>query len=210
MRDLRQHIEPDLSFRKQIIETCKKAFQNLGFVLRQTNIFYNAATVKALYNALVRSRLEFGAIIWNPHETKYNLMIEKIQNKFTRYLYLKEYGVYPFYPLMYPTLFVLGMVGYTKLEVRRNLALATYVFKVLRGMLHNPGVLESLALVAPCGPRRRAPRLLARPVARTNLLANAPIVRAINMLNQLSTKIDLFNCTLTEFTKAASRQLCFS
>lgn len=90
----------------------------------------------ALYNALVRSQLECNAVIWAPHEAKYSLMLEKVQNKFIRYLYMRYYGVYPFYPLMYPTLFILGMVGYNELRVRRDLALTLYIFQVFRGKVH--------------------------------------------------------------------------
>lgn len=42
---------------------------------------------------------------------------------------------------MYPTLFVLGMLGYNKLETRRDLALALYVVRVLRGNITSPGIL---------------------------------------------------------------------
>lgn len=209
VKDLGLTVTSNLLFRNHIIETCKKAFRNLGFILRQTKSFYSTAAVRALYNALVRSRLESGAIIWNPHEAKYIEMVEKIQNKFCRYLYWKEYGVYPYYPLMYPSLFVLGMVGYDKLKVRRNLALATYVFKVLRGRIHNPGVLGSLGLLVPPLRLRQGPRVraLAEPLARTNLLANAPLITAIKIINKISGELDLFNCSLTEFKNVTNKYL---
>jgi hypothetical protein len=73
-------------------------------------------------------------------------MLEKIQNKFVRYLYLKLYGVYPYYPLVYPTLFVLGMVGYNRLVVKRELALVVYLFKLLRGKISNPDLLKEMRL----------------------------------------------------------------
>lgn len=37
-------------------------------------------------------------------------------------LYKQKYGVYLFYPYKYSTLFILGMVGYNALRVRRELA----------------------------------------------------------------------------------------
>lgn len=210
VRDLGVTVSSDLTFRAHILAICKKAFQSLGFILRQSKDFRNPKAVKGLYNALVRSRLETASIIWNPHEVKYSLMLEKIQNKFLRYLYLKEYGVYPFYPLMYPTLFVLGMVGYYKLEVRRNLALAKYVFLVMRGQAHNPQVLAALPLVIPNARLRREPRakLLAVPVARTNIVAHAPLTTAIRILNAVSQEIDLFHCSLTGFTEVTLKYLC--
>ncbi|KAF9810913.1 hypothetical protein SFRURICE_005339 [Spodoptera frugiperda] len=136
-------------------------------------------------------------------------MIERIQNKFTRFVYLKLYGVYPGYPLLYPTLFVLGMVGYYKLEVRREVALATYLFKVLRGKTHNPALLEELRLCVPDEYvwRRRRPRLLVVPCARTNLMQKAPLTRALRTLNTIADRMDLFSCTLNEFTRFTKTHL---
>ncbi|CAG9112866.1 unnamed protein product [Plutella xylostella] len=200
VRDLGVRISSDVSFRDHIVDTCKSAFKILGFVLRRCHGFTDISAVKALYNALVRSKLECNAIIWAPHEAKYSLMLERIQNKFLRFIYFKLYGVYPGYPLLYPSLFVTVMVGYTTLAARRDLALATTVFKVLRGWLINPAVLENISLVVPSedtrGLRRRAGRLLSIPPARTNLLAKAPLTRALRLLNKVNESVDLYNCSL--------------
>jgi hypothetical protein len=138
-------------------------------------------------------------------------MLEKIQNKFVRYLYLKLYGVYPYYPLMYPTLFVLGMVGYNKLVVRRELALVVYLFKLLRGKISNPDLLKEMRLQAPDNyvGRRRQPRLLVVPRGRTNLLCKAPITRALHTLNEISQIIDIFLCSLSEFAKVSLYIICY-
>ncbi|KAF9807027.1 hypothetical protein SFRURICE_011171 [Spodoptera frugiperda] len=93
--------------------------------------------------------------------------------------------------------------GYYKLEVRREVALATYLFKVLRGKTHNPALLEELRLCVPDEYvwRRRRPRLLVVPCARTNLLQKAPLTRALRTLNTIADRMDLFSCTLNEFTR---------
>lgn len=210
VKDLGLNITADLHFRKHIELVCKKAYRNLGFFLRQAREFTNIVAIRALYEALVRSHLESNAIVWAPHEAKYSFMLERIQNKFVRFVYLKLYGVYPFYPLMYPTLFVLGMVGYNKLEVRRELAIAIYVFKLLRGRVHNPGVLSQVGLCAVDGHarRRRRPRLLAVPAARTNLLQEAPLTRALRVLNDTADIVDIFTVSLNEFTKVTLAVLC--
>ncbi|KAF9816568.1 hypothetical protein SFRURICE_010727, partial [Spodoptera frugiperda] len=177
VKDLGVGFNTGLTFRDHITRSCKKAYRNLGFVLRTVRGFTNVKAIIALYNTLVRSQLECNAVIWAPHETKYSLMLEKVQNKFIRYLYMRYYGVYPFYPLMYPTLFILGMVGYNELGVRRDLALASYIFKLLRGKVHNAVVLGQVGLCVPDRYvwRRRQPRLLVEPRARTNLLREAPL-----------------------------------
>ncbi|XP_022819582.1 uncharacterized protein LOC111351717 [Spodoptera litura] len=207
VRDLGVHMVTELTFRKHVTDLCSKSFRHLGFILRQGHDFKNIAVLKILYNALVRSHLETCAIIWNPHEDKYIKMLEKIQNKFTRFLYLKLYGIYPFFPLMYPSLFVLGTVGYNTLEVRRDVALVKYIARVLRGLVHHPEVLEMLGLRVPDGyvGARRRPTLLEVPRARTNLLKYAPISRAIRIINSVP-EHDLFH-NLPRFIEAVQRHI---
>ena len=125
-------------------------------------------------------------------------MLERIQKKIVRFPYFKQYGVYPGHPLLYPTLFLLGMVGYYKLKVRREVALATYLFKIMRRKIHNPGVLRIVGLCVPdeyVGRRRRPP--LRRVPPRAHQLV-AALARHV-----VSQRIDCFNCTLSEFTRAA-------
>jgi hypothetical protein len=183
----------------------------LGFVLRRSHSFTNVGAVAALYNAFVRSSLECNAVIWAPHEAKCQLMVERIQNKFISFLYLRQYGVYPFYPLMYPTLFVLGMVGNNELQVRRKLCLVTYLFRLVRGKAYNSEVLSCVSLYVPDRYvwRRRRPRLLAERRRRTNLLGKAPLTRAVRTLNIVAENIDLFWCSLTEFTKSTLFTICY-
>lgn len=211
VRDLGVKVTTDLTFRDHISSICKKAYRNLGFILRRSHGFSNIRAVIALYNALVRSHLECNAQIWAPHEAKYSLMLERVQNKYLRFLYLKMYGVYPFYPLMYPTLFVLGMVGYNELRVRRDFALVGYMVKVLRGRIHDPDLLAHINLSVPdrYAERRRRPPLLALPRARTNLLAEAPLTRAARTINAVAELTDIFHCPLSEFARTTLYVLCY-
>ncbi|CAH2095133.1 unnamed protein product [Euphydryas editha] len=89
---------------------------------------------------------------------------------------------------------------------RREISLAKYIFKVLRGKIDNPYILRELKLRVPDNAieRRRRPPLLALPYARTNLLSNTPLTRALCALNAVANQIDLFSCTLNEFTKVVS------
>ncbi|CAH2084546.1 unnamed protein product [Euphydryas editha] len=161
--------------------------------------------LRVLYEAWVKSHLEYNSFI--QLQTKLNIkMVELIQNKFIWFLYFKLYGVYPGYPLLYPTLFLLGMVGYSKMKTGREICFAKYIFKVLRGKIDNPYILRELKLRAPNNAieRRRRPRLLALPCTRTNLLRNVTLMRALRAVNAVADQIDLFSCTLNEFTKIVS------
>ncbi|XP_063891046.1 uncharacterized protein LOC135116957 [Helicoverpa armigera] len=211
VRDLGVCFSTDLNFRKHVVTICSRAYRNLGFILRQAHDFNNMKALQVLYDALVRSHLEYCAAVWGPSEAKYKFMLERIQNKFARFLYLKLYRVYPGYPLLYPTLFVLGMVGYCKLETRREVALASYLFKVLRGKICNPDILGEIRLCVPdeyVG-RRLLPPLLEVPRARTNLLQRAPLTRAVRTLNAIANRLDLFTCSLNDFTVVTYRVVSY-
>lgn len=55
--------------------------------MRTASQFDNTQVAKVLYNAYARSKLEYGALIWNPYKEKYAICIEKIQRIFARFLY---------------------------------------------------------------------------------------------------------------------------
>ena len=106
---------------------------------------------------------------------------------------------------MYPSLFVLGMVGYSRLSGRRDVALVKYVASVLLGLLHHPEVLAALRLRAPdgCVGARRRPALLDVPAARTNLLKFTPMSRAARIINVIAISEDIFRHNLPKFIQKA-------
>lgn len=76
-----------LDLREHIVKICRKAYRNLGFVLRQARGFTNVNEVRALYEALVKSHLECNSFTWSPQEAKYRLMVGQIQNKFNKLIH---------------------------------------------------------------------------------------------------------------------------
>ncbi|CAG9138300.1 unnamed protein product [Plutella xylostella] len=65
----------------------------LGFLKRNSRDFHNNTTKILLYNALVRSHLEFASAAWSPHYTVHSQRIESIQRAFTRYLAFTSTGI---------------------------------------------------------------------------------------------------------------------
>lgn len=191
IRDLGLLLDSKLDFHNHVTTVCKKASKMLGFVIRTSSQFDGLGVALVLYNAFVRSKLEYGAIVWNPHEEKYTLMIEKIQRKFARWLYKKKYGYYPY---LYPSLYVSGMVGLDTLKLRRAMQLITYYLAIIRNRIESSTILGRVGLLAPgrlgwdmegtVAPRRR-PRLLWRPPARTRCGAHAPTTRAIRLIGDM-------------------------
>jgi hypothetical protein len=78
------HINVDITF---------QALQALGFIIRFSTHFRNIDTLKLLYRAYVRSKLEYGSIIWDPSYQRYVDKIETIQRRFLKFLAFKTDGV---------------------------------------------------------------------------------------------------------------------
>ncbi|CAG9134629.1 unnamed protein product [Plutella xylostella] len=162
IRDLGVLLDPQLSFRNQILACCKSANKTLGYVMRTASHFSDTRVAMVLYNSFVRSKLEFDAITWGPYEAKYIVMMERLQRKFARYLFRRVYGYYPF---LYPSLFVIGMVGMETLEVRRAVHTVVHYLRLLRGGVDNPAALSGVGLWAPTRGGRPRRAACARPPA---------------------------------------------
>ena len=78
-------ISIDLQWKTHITNIVKKANSTLGFLRR--NLKYCPEECKRLsYIALVRSTLEYGAIVWDPYKLQDIQSIEKIQRQAARYI----------------------------------------------------------------------------------------------------------------------------
>lgn len=187
VKDLGVLFDTRLTFHDHIKALAATSFRSLGFVFRNTRDFQDPVAIKVLFNALVRSKLEASAIVWNPYESTYILLLEKVQKAFLRMLYKKLHGYYPY---LYPTKFLLGALGFNSLEVRRNLGLLLFVCRVLRGDADCPKLVEQLVrLSVPDVPRitlrPRLRPLLCVPAARTAARRHSPLPRALALLNSL-------------------------
>jgi hypothetical protein len=201
IRDLGLILDTRLDFHNHVNTICKSASKTLGFVIRTSSQFESSGVAMVLYNAYVRTKLEYGAIVWDPCEEKYSIMVEKIQRKFARWLYKRQYGYYPY---LYPSLFVSGMLGLETLKLRRVMQLMMHYLSVLRNKIDDSVILSQVGLMAPrrlewdlggvVAPRRW-PRLLRRPQTRTKYAANAPTNRALCLLGDMLAhdyEIDIF------------------
>lgn len=137
-------------------------------------------------------------------------MIERVQRKFGRYSYKRMYGYYPY---LYPSLFVAGMVGLDTLHSRRKLLLITHYIMILRGRVDNPMALQQIGLAVPrrhmvgavgaVGPRRRPALFALPPGYRTQAGRSAPTPKALSLLNNFisATDADVFSDSIAKLNK---------
>jgi len=95
IKDLGIIFDPKLSFVEHIISICKSAYSILGFIKRSGSFLQSPHSLKLLFDALVRSRLEYGSLIWYPHATYLLNTIEQVQAKFLRFLFYKALAECP-------------------------------------------------------------------------------------------------------------------
>ncbi|XP_077297565.1 uncharacterized protein LOC143919227 [Arctopsyche grandis] len=99
----------DLRFSNHIDSVFCPTLRMPGFVFSNSRHFHNPTVLRLLYNALVRSIMEYASMIWSPSAKIQSIKLELIQIWFLRILCKQQYGNYPY---LFPLRFVMGMVGY--------------------------------------------------------------------------------------------------
>jgi hypothetical protein len=93
--DLGVIMDTGLTFVPHMRSVVNKALKMLGFIFRNTSDFTNTISIKSLFYAFVRSKLEYCSVVWMPYNQVYISLLEKIQRKFAKYMYFKIHGHYP-------------------------------------------------------------------------------------------------------------------
>ena len=78
-------ISNDLQWERHIITSCTKASRMIGFLCRNLSRFPRQLRELA-YFTLVRSRVEYGAVVWDPYLSKDIQAVEAVQRKAARFV----------------------------------------------------------------------------------------------------------------------------
>ncbi|KAF0754361.1 Uncharacterized protein FWK35_00031336, partial [Aphis craccivora] len=105
--------------------TCCRALKVLGFVKRIASEFKLESSLKVLYCSLVRSIVEYGSVLWDPHTTSSSLQLER-----------------DYFP-------VLTELHLTSLVDRRVTANLSFLRKLLDGSIDAPTLLSSINFKVP-------------------------------------------------------------
>ncbi|XP_045455269.1 uncharacterized protein LOC123664948 [Melitaea cinxia] len=200
IRDLGITLDRCLRFDTHFNAISAKALRMLGFILRNTREFKQSDTIILLYNALVRSSLEYCSVVWNPGYRVHIDRIERIQRKFLRILaYRQNVGYLRDYRSR------LEHFKMTSLEDRRRMHDLVFLYKLINGVLDCPQLLNKLDIYVPTRiPRHGKYKPFAVKRSYTNLGSNSPINRLVREYNKLATstlEIDIFSDKLTKFKK---------
>lgn len=195
-KDLGILFSSNFTFHSHINNIINLSYKSLGFVMRNSCKF-KVKTIIILYNSIVRSKLEYAAVIWNPVTNKYILLLEKIQNKFLKWLYYRLYNDYPTYE-SYRTM--LQYFHFTSLQIRRNCQSLNLLYKIINNKLDCVGLFYYITLYAP-KLKTKFRNLFYIPRTNTESHKNSPVFQMLQLYNKLHPhpNVDIFNMNFSRY-----------
>lgn len=202
-RDLGVTFDNKLTFKEHIDNICKSARKMLGFIFRNAKDFKKLSTIKLLYTSLVRSRLEYCSVVWNPHYQNHKDRIESIQRRFTQFFSHGQYKRAPYKDR-------LNIFNLSTLSDRRKIIDITFLYKVLNNFVDDMELLNYIKFNVPSRIPRHPLPLLTHTIYRTNLGHHSIFPRLCRLLKEFLAKdftIDLFHDGLNAFKRKIYRVL---
>jgi len=194
IKDLGVTFDNKLTFNEHVQIICKKAYQLLGFVIRNTKNFTELQAIKCVYSSIVVPTLTYCDIIWSPIYYVHSNNIERVQKKFSRYLYFKEFGQYPDYDVRYINL--CKFFNLINLYNIRKINAVLFLFKLLNNTI-DCELLNQIPFFTPIrGNRHRF--LFYIPNSRTKAFDQCPIVNMCNNFNTVCDYVDPFVMKIDE------------
>lgn len=123
------------------------ASKMLGFILRNCKDFSHTSTFLQLFYSLVRSRLEYGAMIWYPVYQVNKDRIEAVQRRFLKYICFKEDGNYPLRNVDH--LLLLNRFHVIALELRRIYLAVAFLYKLIHYNIDCECLLANIQFLIP-------------------------------------------------------------
>lgn len=191
IRDLGVTMDTKLRFNAHIDDIVSKAYKTLGFVLRNCKEFKRPQTKILLFNALVRSGLEYCSVVWNPHYDVYVKKLERVQKIFLWHLTFslnlaKKLHHYEDR---------LRYFNMNTLKDRRSMLDSVFLYKLTNNIFDCPDLLSRVNLNVPTKlPRKSRYNLFVTKSSKSNLGLFSPLNRMFSQYNSLSksTNFDIY------------------
>ena len=205
IRDLGVIFDSKFTFVEHIYDIIEKAIKMYGFVYRSCRDFTNIKALNNLYYTLIRSRLEYGSIIWYPLYDSHIINIESVQRKYLKFLSYCLDGHYPERGSDHRNL--LQRFGFRTLEVRRKVALVKFLYKLLHNKIDCPELLHYINFLVPRCNARKSLTFYSSHV-RTNVLLKSPIMLMTGVCNSVSQDCDVYADSFTRILKVIYKKFC--
>ena len=192
-KDLGVTFDSKLSFVYHVSMVTAAAYKNLGFIIRNTKFFSDINSLKLLFNAFVRSKLEYASIVWSPGYDQHISSIEQVQRRFLKHLSFKLDQRYPDRGIPHSPLLL--RFGLNSLSARRDFAGVVFLYKLLNNELDSPTLLSNINVHVPVvNTRTNNTFYLARP--SSNALLFSPIFRICSIYMKFQKVVDIFCCNV--------------
>lgn len=116
-----------LTWSGHISLTCSSALRKYWFLKRKLSKA-PASTKLLAYNAIVRSKLEYAAVVWDPHTKKDIMNLERVQRKAVRFIFGK-------YKREHSSLLLMLINKISSLEHRRKLSRLQFLHNIIKGKI---------------------------------------------------------------------------
>jgi Reverse transcriptase (RNA-dependent DNA polymerase) len=137
MSDLGVLMDPQLNFKAHINNKTAKAYSLLGFMKRICAELDNLKTLTSIYNAHVRSHLEYASSVWSPSSVELSDDIESVQKRFVLYALRRTVRRNANYELP-PYGDRCKVLGLERLSDRRKNSRMFFMYDVLKGRINAP------------------------------------------------------------------------
>lgn len=199
IKDLGVYFDAELRFNIHIEKIMGLGLRNLGFVIRNCRSFTKIEPIILLFKSIVLTKLEYASLVWSPY-TVYSIKnIEKVQNKFLKFIHYKKFRINPEFSSYQP---IRETFNLPKLEDRRIAYKILFLYKVFNNLVDCTELLDKFQLNVPSY-RMRYKFSFYVDFARTNVRLHSPILSICTVFNSFSSKLDVgvFDVNYNAFRK---------
>ena len=197
MRDLGVVMDQRCDFKYHMDQMTVAAHIALGFMKRRAKEFKDPYVTRAIYISLVRPKLEYASIVWNPWTQEYSDKIESVQKQFLLFA-LRNLGWRVDTFELPPYEARLKLINLEPLSTRRKFFDVVFAYDVIVGNVRVSELRERIK-VNQCTRSLRNRRLLTIPIQRRNYTMNEPVSRVSKSFNDFS------ECFSTNLSRAQFR-----
>lgn len=193
--DLGVTFDCKLSFSVHIFNVINRASKLLGFVVRNSKMFDTTDVLDFLYMTLVRSKLEYACVIWNPIYEKYVYSLESVQSRYLKCKHFRITGDY----IWHQREFLQNVYKTISLQNRRWISTTMHLYGLLNNEIDNIEFLKLISIRVPRSVNIRNKELFYTVYARTTVAVQSPLYSMCNVYNSFSLEIDIFSLSKSVF-----------
>lgn len=185
IRDLGVTVDSRFRFVTHVEKIISAARQTIGFIKRISSDRFEKSVLRLLYVAYVRSKLEFGSVIWDPYQQVYRDDLESVQKSFIVFLLGDEHRAPPYRLAPYHDR--CKLLGLPSLASRRIVAKLMLGYDIMKQRVNDPNICRRFAPYRPTRQLRSTRILVEESYAADYLFfqPTAVIVRLMNMYSDL-------------------------